>query len=434
MPIFHKIPIKLNQLISDLYSKYLDSSGVCTDTRTLKSGQIFFALKGPSFNGNTYAELALARGARYVVIDEPVFDQGEKCLLVENVLTVLQALATHHRQHFDIPVFGITGSNGKTTTKELVARVMQQKYQVHYTQGNLNNHIGVPLTLLSMPLTTEFAIIEMGANHLGDIAELCEIAQPTHGLITNIGNAHLGEFGGIENLIRAKSELFDYLRKNDGQVFINSEDRVLCNMSKRFEHAIQYPDANCTLLRAKPYVHYMDRHGQEHATEMIGAYNFLNISAAIAVGNFFSVENPYDAVDRYVPGNNRSQVLELASNKVILDAYNANPASMEGALHNLAIMTGETKIALLGEMKELGKYAEDEHRKIVVLSSQLGMRCLWVGKHFAQVVENQDDCFDTVDELIVHLRLNPLSGSIVLVKGSRSTQMEKLIQAQAIWI
>ncbi|WP_245907047.1 UDP-N-acetylmuramoyl-tripeptide--D-alanyl-D-alanine ligase [Reichenbachiella versicolor] len=420
--------------IAELYNSFMESTGVCTDTRSLQHGQIFFALKGPNFNGNAYAEKAVSEGALLAVIDEVNFESSDRFVLVDNVLETLQLLANYHRKQFSIPFFGITGSNGKTTTKEITARVLSKKYKVHYTQGNLNNHIGVPLTLLSIPEDTEFAIIEMGANHVGDIAELCSIAEPTHGLITNIGDAHIGEFGGKENLIRGKSELFDFLRLNDGIPFINTEDTVLNNMSKRFANSISYPNANSTFKSAVPFVHYRDINGKEHRTEMIGAYNFLNIAAAATIGNYFGVDYPYDEIDKYLPDNNRSQVIDLGSNKIVLDAYNANPSSMIAALENLETMSGVTKIALLGEMKELGEYTALEHRKIVELAHEKGIDAYWVGRNYADIVDENGKSFEKVEKLIAHFEENPLKEATVLIKGSRSTKMEKLTQSKQIWI
>ncbi|PIB37591.1 hypothetical protein BFP72_16080 [Reichenbachiella sp. 5M10] len=422
-------------MISNLYSKFLGSTGVNTDTRTVEAGQIFFALRGDHFDGNQYAQSALQAGAAWAVMDDPrlALEGGERCILVDDVLETLQELAQHHRRQFDIPVLGITGSNGKTTTKELTARALSEEYNVHYTQGNLNNHIGVPLTLLSMPADTEFAIIEMGANHLGDIALLCTIAEPTHGLITNIGTAHIGEFGGRENVIRAKSELFDYLRRTDGLPFINKLDPVLVNMSKRFGTAIEFPNEGCKLIEASPYVNYADEEDDEHSTEIIGEYNYMNIAAAVTVARYFEIEYPYNAIDQYVPANNRSQILELGTNTVILDAYNANPDSMKAALENLAHMTGVRKIAMLGEMKELGEYAIEEHEKVVEVAEGLGIKNLYlVGNEFKKASEFVHVLMD-VERLIEYLKADKISGATVLIKGSRSMQMERLIQTKEIW-
>lgn len=430
-----QITTNLDQTISFLYEKFLTSEGVCTDTRSLQKDQIFFALKGENFNGNTYANQAVEDGALLVVIDEPQKNLNDKCVLVGDVLKCLQDLASHHRDQFDIPFFGITGSNGKTSTKELTARVMGSDRKVQYTRGNLNNHIGVPLTLLSIEQDTEFAIIEMGANHLGEIAALCEMVKPTHGLITNIGTAHIGEFGGQEAIIRAKSELFDYLRKTNGVPFINCDDRVLQNMSKRFANAVTYPNDLCALKSAAPFVNYKDVHGHTHSTEMIGAYNFLNISAAVTIGDYFEVEDPYRAIDGYMPDNNRSQMIEIGTNTIILDAYNANPDSIRAALENLAVIKSDHKVAILGDMKELGEYSHEEHKKIIDFAETLEVDEVYlVGKDFKNAFKNsKSKVFEKIDELISVLQKQPLSAATVLIKGSRGMRMEQLTQRTDLW-
>lgn len=430
-----QITTNLDQTISFLYEKFLESDGVCTDTRSLQKNQIFFALKGDNFNGNTYAAKAVEAGALLAVVDEPQDVANDKFYLVEDVLESLQLLASHHRDQFDIPFLGITGSNGKTSTKELTARVMSTDRKVQCTRGNLNNHIGVPLTLLSIESDTEFAIIEMGANHIGEIAALCEMAKPTHGLITNIGTAHIGEFGGQEAIIRAKSELFDYLRKTEGIPFINMDDRVLKNMSKRFPNAITYPNELCSLKSATPFVHYQDVHGETHATEMIGAYNFSNIAAAVTVGNYFEVEEPYRAIDGYMPDNNRSQLIELSSNTVVLDAYNANPDSIRVALDNLAVIESDQKVAILGDMKELGEYSIDEHKKIIDYAETLSLNEVYlVGNDFKKAHNHSNSkVFEKIDELILFLQKQPLSAATVLIKGSRGMRMEQLTERTDLW-
>lgn len=425
----------MDQTISFLYEKFLESDGVCTDTRSLQKNQIFFALKGESFNGNTYAAKALSAGAMLVVIDQEEYRVADKCILVDDVLACLQELASHHRDQFDIPFFGITGSNGKTSTKELIARVMGADRKIEYTRGNLNNHIGVPLTVLSITKDTEFAIIEMGANHMGEIARLCEIAKPTHGLITNIGTAHIGEFGGQDAIIRAKSELFDFLRKTNGVPFINADDRVLQNMTKRFSNAITYPNELCTLKSATPYIRYIDKHGETHATEMIGAYNFLNIAAAVTVGKYFEAEDPYKSIDGYMPDNNRSQMIEIGSNTVILDAYNANPDSIRAALDNLAVIKSDNKVAILGDMKELGTYSHEEHKKIIDHAETLAIDQVYlVGNDFANALDHPKSmAFRKIEELIARLQRQPLSAATVLIKGSRGMRMEQLTEHSDLW-
>ncbi|MCV9388104.1 UDP-N-acetylmuramoyl-tripeptide--D-alanyl-D-alanine ligase [Reichenbachiella ulvae] len=423
----------MEDTIANLYEKFKDSTGVNTDTRTISPNQMFFALKGDNFDGNLYADQALAAGASFAVIDNPEFLKDERYLLVDDVLDTLQKLANHHRRQFKFPFLAITGSNGKTTTKELMARALSDKFKVHYTKGNLNNHIGVPLTILDIHEYCDFAIIEMGANHLGDIALLCQIAEPTHGLITNIGTAHIGEFGGKENILRGKSELFDYLRMHGGTPFINKLDPALVNMAKRFHHYVEFPNDDCKLIEASPYIYYADNDDHEHSTEIVGEYNYMNIAAAITVAQHFEVGDPYNAIDMYQPANNRSQIIEIGTNTVILDAYNANPDSMKAALKNLSQMSGEKKIAMLGEMKELGEYAVEEHNKIVEEAETLGIKNLYlVGNEFKKASEFVNVLID-VDQLIEFLKEDKISGSIVLIKGSRSMQMERLVKSNEIW-
>ncbi|UXX80455.1 UDP-N-acetylmuramoyl-tripeptide--D-alanyl-D-alanine ligase [Reichenbachiella carrageenanivorans] len=425
----------MDQTISFLYEKFLLSDGICTDTRALQKNQLFFALKGEHFNGNAYAEQAIASGALLAIIDEPQSSINNQFLLVDDVLTCLQQLASHHRSQFNIPFLAITGSNGKTSTKELTARVMASDRKVQYTKGNLNNHIGVPLTLLTIESDTEFVIVEMGANHLGEIATLCEIAKPTHGLITNIGSAHIGEFGGKEAIIRAKSELFDYLRKTGGVPFINLQDPVLQNMSKRFANAITYPNEWCALKSATPFVYYKDEYGDTHSTEMIGAYNFWNICAAVTIGKYFKVEDPYPAIDGYMPDNNRSQMIELGSNTIILDAYNANPDSVLAALNNLAVIKSQNRIAIIGDMKELGTYSLDEHKKVIDFAETLGLDAVyWVGNDFVNAYNHsKSKAFVKIEDLISLLQKQPLAGATVLIKGSRGMRMEQLTEHTELW-
>ena len=424
--------------IKELYSKYLQCTGVSIDTRKINSGDLFFALKGPNFDGNRYAEKALSEGAKYAVVDDLTLANHAQMILVDDGLLALQRLAWHHREQFKGHVLAITGSNGKTTTKELIHRVLATTFKVHFTVGNLNNHIGVPLTLLAMDLSTEIAIIEMGANHLGEIASYCEIAQPTHGIITNLGTAHIGEFGGRENLIRAKSELFDFIRKNNGIVFINTEDEVLNNMAKRFQSPELFPADDFTLKKSSPFVQYEDERGIVHNTHLVGKYNFMNASAAMAIGTFFGVTstNAQAAIDSYEPDNNRSQVIKLGSNTIILDAYNANPDSTSAALENLASFSDKKRIAMLGDMKELGEYSEEEHMKIFKLIGSYGkIDAYYVGVEYQHAIDNKSaSTFPLVDDLISFLKKqNPISDSVVLIKGSRSMTMENLIKIEKIW-
>ncbi|MBY0432582.1 MAG: UDP-N-acetylmuramoyl-tripeptide--D-alanyl-D-alanine ligase, partial [Cyclobacteriaceae bacterium] len=354
----------------ELYQKYLESGKVSTDTRQITSGSVFFALKGPTFNANEFAAEALAKGARYAVVDDARYALDSRYILVNDGLTALQELASYHRSQLTIPVIGLTGSNGKTTSKELVNAVLSKKFKTFATQGNLNNHIGVPLTLLSVNSTHEIAIVEMGANHVGEIASLSTIANPTHGFITNIGKAHIGTFGGFENIIRGKSELYQHLINRDGTVFINSQNPILANMAKRFKKPVFYPAKgdyyHCELLSSDPYLLIRTETGQEINTQLMGAYNFENIAVALCIGKFFGVNESHanEAVTSYVPGNMRSQVIKKATNTVLLDAYNANPSSMEAAITNLAKMKADRKVAILGDMYELEEESEAEHARI----------------------------------------------------------------------
>jgi UDP-N-acetylmuramoyl-tripeptide--D-alanyl-D-alanine ligase len=312
--------------IQDLYGKYLESSGISTDTRTIPEGSIFFALRGDRFNANEFAKDALVKGAHYAVIDDKKYALSDAYIVVEDVLKTLQQLARIHRDHLKIPVVGLTGSNGKTTSKELLKAVLDCKFRTHATKGNLNNHIGVPLTLLAIDSSVEMAIVEMGANHLGEIALLCEIANPSHGFITNIGKAHVGTFGGFENIIRAKSELYQHLISKDGAVFINSQNQILANMSKRFNSPLFYPAKgdyyHAELIAADPFVRLQAENGDEIKTNLIGGYNFENMAAALCIGKYFGVEETKanQAIADYTPANMRSQVIIKCSNTIILDA------------------------------------------------------------------------------------------------------------------
>ncbi len=424
-------------MIEPLYQKFLQCSGVSTDTRKISQGNLFVALKGPNFDGNRYAQQALDAGALYVVVDDSSLNLGSRAIVVPDTLQALQQLAHHHRRQFQGPVLAITGSNGKTTTKELITRVLATQYKTHHTLGNLNNHIGVPLTLLALPLDTDIAIVEMGANHLGEIASYCTVAEPTHGIITNLGTAHLGEFGGRENLIRAKSELFDYLRKNKGKVFINQHDELLANMAHRFADPIPFPDTTHRLVSSSPYVVYTDSHNTHHTTNLVGEYNYMNLAAALAVGMHFGVnlEKAYAAIDSYAPDNNRSQILKRGTNTVILDAYNANPDSTLAALHNLTSFEQATKIALLGDMKELGEYSHTQHNKVYeAVAKQKQLKGFFVGEEYEDALRGKDaQTFASVDELIAYAKEHPFAHAAVLIKGSRSMAMEKLTQIEELW-
>ncbi|GAB4250590.1 MAG: UDP-N-acetylmuramoyl-tripeptide--D-alanyl-D-alanine ligase [Ekhidna sp.] len=414
--------------IEFLYSRFLLSDGVSIDTRTIEKDNLFFAISGPNFNANTFAEEALEKGASYAVIDDEQYLTDDRMILAEDALKALQALALFHRKRFKPPVIGITGSNGKTTTKELIVRVLSEKYIVHATKGNYNNHIGVPLTLLHIHPQVEIAVIEMGANHVGEIAGYCEVALPTHGLITNIGRAHTETFGGIEGVIRGKSELFDFLKKNDGQVFINNSDAVLSNMAKRFEHPVLYPQRDVKLKKASPYLEVSIGSLSEQ-TSIVGRYNYANIAAAVAIGRFFDVsdEKIMNAIVGYEPDNSRSQIIKKGSVTIVLDAYNANPDSMRAALQSLAENDGDT-LAILGDMNEL-EDSDEGHKEILDYAKEVGVsKVMTIGKKIGTVADPQFH-FDTKELLEEALKKMNLSNTTVLLKASRSIKLETILDS-----
>ena len=422
--------------IEKLYERFKESGKVSTDTRQIAGGSIFFALRGHKFNANEFAAQALEKGASYAVIDDPTYAGSERCILVENTLDTLQALAKHHRSKLTIPVIGLTGSNGKTTSKELVSAVLSKKFRTYATKGNLNNHIGVPLTILSIDSSCEMAVVEMGANHLGEIALLSSIANPTHGFITNIGKAHIGTFGGFENIIRGKSELFQHLITHEAVVFINSQNPILANMAKRFKHPYFYPAADdyyyAQLMDADPFIRFKAGNGEEVQTQLMGAYNFENIAAALCIGKYFGVnaKDANRAVAEYVPGNMRSQIVKKNSNTVILDAYNANPSSMEAAILNLAAMQAPKKVVILGDMFELEEEAEKEHQRIgELLHAKKFDRAYLCGQLMKSAKANFAEAryFESKDLLIAELKANPISDSTILVKASRGIGLETIV-------
>lgn len=421
---------------AELYEIFRDYPKVSTDTRKIEPNSLFFALKGANFNGNQFAEDALKAGAAYAIIDEAAYQQDDRYLLVDDVLTALQQLAHHHRMQLDIPIIGINGTNGKTTTKELLHAVLNQKYQTLATRGNLNNHIGVPLTLLEITQDTEIAIIELGANAIGEIAALCQIAHPTYGLTTNIGKAHMEGFGGLEGAIRGESEQYDYIRKTHGTVFINSQNSLLSNMAKRFERPYFYPASgdyfHCEFLSADPFVRYRHENGQEVETQLLGAYNFENIAAALCLGKFFDVpaEQANQAVAAYQPANKRSQIMKKGSNTIILDAYNANPDSMQAAIQSLKAMQAPKKVVILGDMYELGEDSAKEHQAIGEQLTAAGFdQALLVGELMQDAADVYPAAryFPQKAALEVYLKENPIKESTVLLKASRGIALETLV-------
>ena len=423
-------------MIRDLYKKFVSGTGVSTDTRSIREGNIFFALKGPNFNANEFAEKALHSGASYAVVDDDRLAGSDKIILVEDVLKTLQQLALYHRKQLTFPILAITGSNGKTTTKELIRSVLEKKYRCQATEGNLNNHIGVPLTILGLRTETEIAIVEMGANKPGDVQELCQIAEPTHGIITNIGKAHTEGFGNFDGVLREKRELYHWLIQNKGVVFINSLDNILMDMSKRIGKPIFFPKSgdfyHCELVEADPWITIKTDHGDIIQTRLVGLYNFSNIAAALCIGKFFKVvpADAHEAVSLYVPSNNRSQILTAGTNTIILDAYNANPASMKAALENLQQMKADKKVVILGDMFELGDLTESEHRILGKVTRHAGLEeVIFCGERmrFAQEENRMARFFKTRPELENYLGNRKFKDCLILIKGSRAMALENIV-------
>ena len=423
-------------MIEKIYPIFLESTGICTDTRNISEGNLFIALKGPNFNANKFAKQALDNGAICSIIDDNSYAIPGKTIFVQDGLTTLQELSRIHRKNLKIPIIGITGSNGKTTTKELVHAVLATTFTTYATKGNLNNHIGVPLSVLSITKEHELAIIEMGANHLGEIAFLSSIARPTHGLITNIGKAHTGLFGGFEGVIRAKSELYDFLIKNKGKVFINQNQDILMNMSRRIKEPVFYPNSggyySCEFVTADPFVELKTENGDLIKTNLVGAYNYDNIATALCVAKYFNVpdKKANEAVAKYTPSNNRSQIIQKHGNSIILDAYNANPSSMEKALENLANMNSSKKVAIVGDMFELGDDTQDEHaqvgKKIKELNIQNAIFC-GESMRFAYEAFGHGNYMKTKDLLIAYLKENKFSDATILIKASRGMALEDVV-------
>lgn len=421
--------------IIDLYDLFIHNPQITTDSRNCPKGSIFFALKGDKFDGNQYAGKALASGCVYAVIDNPDYYIGERTILVDNVLKTLQQLAHHHRKVLGLPIIGITGTNGKTTTKELLAAVLSTKFNVLYTEGNLNNHIGVPLTLLRLTHDHEMAVIEMGASHPGDIKELVDIVHPNYGIITNVGRAHLEGFGSFEGVIRTKGELYDYIRRSKGKLFIKKENEYLQSIAKGIEQ-ITYGNgddafASGQVVRCDPFLVFnWKQQGKLHTVEthMIGSYNLDNVLAAVAVGRFFKIpaERISRAIAAYEPTNNRSQFKKTENNELIIDAYNANPSSMKVALDNFIAMPVQPKAIILGDMRELGPTSDELHAEVVeqIKNGQFD-KVFLCGEHFSKVGKEFSP-FATTEAMVEELRKQPLKGYHILIKGSHSMGLEKL--------
>ncbi len=420
--------------IEELHQYFLKSSGITTDTRKLQKDSIYVALNGENFNGNAYAKSAIEKGASLAIVDEEKYMDGDKIIIVSDALKTLQQLATYHRNYLGIPIIGLTGSNGKTTTKELINAVLSKKYTTTATLGNLNNHIGVPLTLLSMDSDTEIGIVEMGANHQGEIAMLSEIAQPDYGYITNFGKAHLEGFGGIQGVIKGKSELYKYLKKKNGTVFINKEDPIQVQQSQHNRiktFASSQADYTITIHDAKPWASITYDH--THITsQLTGNYNALNIAAAVAIGSYFEVDKLVikDAIETYTPTNNRSQIIQKGKITIILDAYNANPTSMEAALYNLSMQKTPIKIAFLGDMFEVGETAMEEHQKMLKLAHDLDITTVYaVGPSFgnSKPVNKNQHVFESFNAFAKAYQKSTIENATFLIKGSRGMAMERVL-------
>ena len=417
--------------MSALYNIFRDAVGVSTDSRTLESGELFFALNGQNFNGNQFAKQALERGAIAVVVDEEIFENDKRVIYVENTLKSLQMLSREHRTNLGTTIIALTGSNGKTTTKELIRSVLSTTFKTVATQGNLNNHIGVPLTLLSLKENTEFGVVEMGANRPSEIALLANIALPDAGLITNFGKAHLEGFGSLKGVVKAKSELYDYLKNTNGLIFANADDSKIMAQLKG-QDPITYGTektarVSATLLTEEDRVR-IEVDQKEIQTQLSGAYNGYNALAAYAIGRHFGVssQNAKSALESYMSQNNRSQLIRKKDLHITLDAYNANPTSMHASLTSFSKKEGK-KIAILGQMNELGKYTETEHKQLVdwINSSSID-DCYWVGSAFEQFV-SADKYFTNVEQAMAYFSKTPLGQASLLVKGSRSFTLEKLV-------
>jgi len=421
--------------IKKLHQLFINSTGVCTDTRKVKARTIFFALKGDNFNGNKYAKQAINDGCSYAIVDEEDFVLNDYYILVDSVLKTLQDLAKFHREQFNIPVIGITGSNGKTTTKELIGEVLNKKYNVLMTQGNLNNHLGVPFTLLNLTSAHDIAIIEMGANKAGDIKELVEIALPTHGIITNIGTAHIEGFGSLQGVIDTKTELYDFIENRNGKLFVNSNDKLLLECLPKVEtmtYGSKGSKVNGELLELTPYVNFKWSANSFESgilkTNLVGAYNYINFLASIIIGIEFSVNKHdiSDAIEEYIPTNNRSQVTKTDRNMLIVDCYNANPTSMKSAIDSFEMIKGTDKLLILGYMLELGHISDGEHEKIVNLLIEKKFDAILVGKEFVKQ-KSPFRTYQNTEILIKNENMSLLKDTTILLKGSRGIKLEDLI-------
>ncbi|MCF6142206.1 UDP-N-acetylmuramoyl-tripeptide--D-alanyl-D-alanine ligase [Flavobacterium sp. K77] len=420
--------------INHLHQLFLECSSISIDTRKIEPKSLFVAIKGERFDANTFAEEALLKGASFVIIDNPNYLIDHRTILVPDSLVALQELAKFHRQYLNIPIVALTGSNGKTTTKELINVVLSKKFKTKATVGNLNNHIGVPLTLLSFNKTTEIGIVEMGANHQKEIEFLCEITQPDFGYITNFGKAHLEGFGGVEGVIKGKSEMYDYLKKATKLAFVNLEDEIQIektNSIERYTFGVNKKEAdiNISAIEAKPLVK-INYNNVEIQSQLIGLYNANNINAAIAIGTYFKValSDIKVALENYIPENNRSQLMQIGSNKIILDAYNANPSSMKVAIANFIQLQDKNKILVLGDMFELGEESKQEHKLIVEsVQNEANIICYFVGADFKaqQIVQSNLFFYESFDDFAKDVATISFNNNSILIKGSRGMALER---------
>lgn len=421
-------------MIEQIYKLYSQKYRVTTDSRKIDDGSVFFALKGEHFDGNDFAyQVANDNIAACVVADRKDLPYHERLFIVDDSLTALQQLAKMHRERCGIPVIAITGTNGKTTTKELIAAVLSKKYNIIYTQGNFNNHLGLPLTLLQIRPETEIAVVEMGANHPGEIAQLCSIAQPDFGIITNIGKAHIEGFGSFEGVVKTKNELYQYLKTKDERqktkVFVNGNNDLLMQLSEGMDRVVyKTKDERLKAKDRSPFLE-VEWNGKNIKTKLVGEYNCENVMAAITIGRHFKVEDELiiEALESYCPTNNRSQYIKTDKNEIVMDAYNANPTSMSHSIKNFRNISGDEHLLILGDMRELGHESAEEHHKIIMLLKELDFKnVMLVGEEFKKVNDSYDSYTD-IDELIEHIKENDISGCKILVKGSRGVRLEKVI-------
>jgi len=417
-----------NMEIKEIYALFQQNPTICTDSRKITKGAIFFSLKGDNFNGNKYALKAILEGCSYAIIDEKEYDVHQNTILVNNVLKTLQDLATYHRNKLNIPLIGITGTNGKTTSKELINAILSSEIGCYATKENLNNHIGVPLSVLEINKKHKIAIIEMGANHQKEITFLSNIAQPTYGVITNIGSAHLEGFGSIQGVIDTKKELYEFMKHNKGHLFVNNEDELLLGLSNGISKSTYGKSGDITGLITETTPLLSIKYNNEIInSHLIGDFQFSNILLAICIGNYFNISNKNikRSIEDYIPTNNRSQLVKTKTNTLILDAYNANPSSMKAMINSFANQEYKNKLFILGDMLELGGESNKEHLDVIKLTNELKLDCLFVGEIFNSLTKNS---FKNKQELVKHIQENNIHKRIILLKGSRGIGLEKLIE------